>query len=110
MNFKRDFITNSSSTSFIITNLSDKTKSLLDFAKENIHLLSDFNKEYDQNYTEEEFLKSVMENNFNFEPKKFKKCIFGDEDCTIVGQVYDYQLRYGGKSKNFKWKFKEYHR
>jgi hypothetical protein len=107
MKLRRGFVTNSSSTSYIITNTSETEKTLVDFAKENIHLLHDFNHYYSYNYTEEEFLKSVEENNILFRPRETRICVFGDEDGTIVGHVYDYILREGGESKSWEWSFHE---
>jgi hypothetical protein len=40
----------------------------------------------------------------NFSPHSSKLCEFGDEDGTVIGQVFDYALRHGGHSKNWKWK------
>lgn len=106
MKYKGDFITNSSSTAYIITNLSNEEKTLMDFAKENIHLFYEFLKTYDWvDIEEESFLKSVAENNLIFKPNEQKWCRFGDEDGTDVGHVYDYILRDGGESINFKWKY-----
>ena len=36
--------------------------------------------------------------------------IFGDEDGTVIGRIFDYILRDGGESKNFKWSFYGYNR
>jgi len=106
MKTRSGFVSNSSSSSFIITNLSNKEKSLLDFAKENLYLLKDFNDSYGYDYNEKDFLISVKEDpTKKWKPNESKECGFGDESGTIVGIVYDYILRDGGTSENFSWKF-----
>ena len=110
MHRKDDFITNSSSTSFIITNLTNETKTLLDFAEENLFLLEDFNKSYNYHINKNDFLDSVKKDNIWFDRNEEKNCVFGDESGTLVGRVYDYILRKGGKSPSFEWKFDQYYR
>ena len=111
MKAKIDFVTNSSSTAFIISNNTNHKKTLVDFVRENPQLVQEFVEIY--GYKEEEFnqvnlIKSAEENNLYFKPGERKYCIFGDEQGTIVGYVFDYILRDGGKSKSFSWKFEEH--
>ena len=111
MKVKLDFVTNSSSTAYMIYNTSDKNKTLVDFAIENIDLLNQFVNDYDYQdnprFSLGSFLESVSKNNIEFKPGEEKYCVFGDEDGTVVGCVYDYILRDGGASRNFTWKYKE---
>ena len=111
---RNDFVTNSSSTAFIITNKTNERKTLVDFVKESPRLMEEFLDEwgdaYNDSYTLEALIKSAEENNTNFDPKESKQCIFGDEDETLIGGIFDYALREGGESESFKWKFDRYFR
>jgi hypothetical protein len=112
--YRLGFVTNSSSTSFIIVNKSKGTLTLVDFVKENPHLIEDYKKQYDwyakdPKFTQEKLIESAHANNETYAPGS-TTVTFGDEDGTLIGQVFDYILRDGGSSKNFEWSFLEYNR
>ena len=112
MKFKIDFVTNSSSTAYMIQNISDQVLTLADFALENISILDDFHIQYDwydgdERFTKVNLLESAANEGIEFQPGESKRCAFGDEQGTVVGHVYDYMLRGGGRSKNFSWSFLE---
>ena len=114
MRIKIDFVTNSSSTAFVIVNTSSEKKSLVDFVKENPELIQDFVDTYgfenQPEYCQEGLILSAEYNNEHFDPGERKICVFGDEQGTLIGNVFDYVLRDGGSSKSFSWHFHEYYR
>ena len=108
MKSRDGFVSNSSSTSFIITNISKTEKTLVDFVKENPQLVEQFKNKYDVNdadITQETLLKESAERDIFFLPGKGRTCVFGDEQHDVIGRGFDYILRDGGKSKSFTWSF-----
>ena len=109
------FVSNSSSTAFTIWNTTSEPKTLVDFVIENANLLDRFKKTYDWHkddprFTQDQMMADARELNETFKPKGFKILVFGDEQGTTIGNVYDYILRDGGSSKSFEWEFKEFFR
>ena len=105
------FVSNSSSTSFYITNTSKENKTIVDFVLENTHLIQEFINEYgyeeDNSINLVNMVENAVDRNISFNPGEKQKCIFGDEQGDVIGRVYDYMLRGGGKSKSFTWKTDE---
>jgi hypothetical protein len=111
MKIRKNFVSNSSSTSFILTNLTKVPLTLRDFISENAHLVEKFNQEYDDIYTVDDLLRSC--GNEALKPGD-TSMEFGDHEGpyghTPLGNVYDYILRDGGKSERFEWRFDHYNR
>lgn len=118
MKIREGYISNSSSTSFIIKNIGKETKTLVDFVIENPQLVDEFNREYDCDIKLDDLVLSAevrmarirRKDHYTLKPNQDKIWIFGDEQKDAVGCVYDYILRDGGRSKNFEWRFFRYNR
>jgi hypothetical protein len=83
---------------------------LVDFVKENPQLIEDWNSYYNYNNTQEQLIESAEMNDIIFRAGTSEEYVFGDEDGTLIGRVFDYILRDGGDSENFKWSFYEFYR
>jgi len=110
MKTRNGFVSNSSSSSFIITNKSGLELTLVDFVEENPQLVEQWNSYYNYDDTQEKLIESAESNNIIFSPYSSESYIFGDESGTVVGRIFDYILRDGGESVNFKWRFSQYYR
>ena len=67
MKIRNGFVSNSSSSSFIIINKSNKKLTLVDFVKENPQIVEEWNKYYDYNDSQDDLIKSAEENNIIFD-------------------------------------------
>lgn len=93
----------------MITNTTDHPLTLEDFVKENPHLVKRYNDYYesDEGFTQEMMIIDAIRRGMTFMPHEKTVAIFGDSQGDTLGWVFDYMLRDGGKSKSFRWKFKE---
>ena len=101
------FVSNSSSTSFIIINKTDQPINLVEFVTENHHLIDAFNKMFNERHTFKQVVASSRSRQMILQPGE-NECIFGDEDGDLIGEMFDYILRDGGESKRFAWRFEEF--
>jgi len=115
MKVRDGFVSNSSSTSFVIINKTDKELTLRDFIRDNAHLVDQYNFEYHHcgHYSVSELVHSAKTGDIILYPGE-TEMEFGDHDgefaFTPLGNVYDYILRDGGESERWKWRFDHYNR
>lgn len=110
MKIRNGYVSNSSSSSFIIRNKTDKDLTLVDFVKENPDLVTEFNREYDYGYTYLQLLECAINRDEIFPANSEESYVYGDEDGDVLGAVFDYILRDGGSSESFEWGFGEFYR
>lgn len=98
----------------MIINKSDRVLTIADFVLENPELIIEYQDQYcwtdaqKVGFTQDKLLKSAEQIDMVFQPGEHKYCVFGDEDGTLIGRVFDYILRDGGSSRNFDWRFHKF--
>jgi hypothetical protein len=101
MKIKNDFVTNSSSTSYMIKNVSESDNLTIKSFIESIwpHIQNEMKYyEFDVIYSKDDIIKSLEENYkdyFPLLPLQEKEMIWGDEHNNLAGRVFDYVLRPG---------------
>lgn len=99
MKIKLGHVTNSSSTGYIVENVSETDNLTARAFVDSIwpHIFDEM-KYYDFNYNKDTLIKSVEEDgkfNIPLAPGEEREMIWGDDDGSICGRVFDYCLRDG---------------
>lgn len=107
MKIREGFVSNSSSTSFIVTNKTENTLYVRDLCLEAMFLLRQFNEEYHYNISTEDYMKDLSYEDEEIKPGR-NVLVFGDENGGGYQTVFDYMMRDGGETLSFKWKFDKF--
>jgi len=116
MKIRMGFVSNSSSTGYVIVNLTKEWKTLEDFVRENPEIVEGFVRCYGTSlkgrspHTQEQMIKNAKSRGDSFPPRKETHISFGDCQGDVLGEVFDYMLRSGGTSKSFSWRFDHWER
>jgi len=144
MKTRSGFVSNSSSTSFIITNKTNSPIPWCEFVRETKHVVIYFIfSYYDVSGRLQKYIRELENDSEEGDnaigeqivdaDKRFcvaideildemcRECngvdaiqpgdmvaVFGDEDGTLIGEIYDYSLRDGGETNRFRWRLHEY--
>jgi hypothetical protein len=102
MKIRLGFVSNSSSSSFCISNITNEDKKLSDFILENIHFVDEYNCYFKDNIIKENILDNLQ--NLTIKANSSWVVKFDDNDRTIPAElVFRRQLSPSGKSQSFEW-------
>lgn len=117
MKIRNGFVSNSSSSSFVLHNKTNHKLELKEFVQEARDVVTRYIVEYGMPHTVEARANDTLETMTQLVLKVMEReakrlgalvpganfYVFGDEDGTTIGLVYDYALRRGGATKRFGW-------
>jgi hypothetical protein len=104
MKLRNGFVSNSSSSCFLVSNLWNDTQTLAAFIRENTQLVDQYNMEHKgtRHYTHKEVVECAEAEHLDFGPAEDKVVAFG-EQYNALGDVCRWMT--DGRSPNWKWQF-----
>ena len=103
MKIRLDFVTNSSSIAYVIRNRTNKEKTMLDFAKEIIHMLDQYNEDNSEfPVTREEYLDEAEDYGWSVGPNSEAEIVLHWEN-DFLGIILTQYLGHGS-SESFSWR------
>lgn len=107
MKTRSGFVSNSSSSSFIITNLTNQEKTLVDFIRDNPGLLKTFvgDDKWYSDYTDEVVEDSAEKYNKTFPPGEEVRCSFTNEGGSKVETMLRHMLEVTEDKETDEWRW-----
>ncbi len=107
MKQRQGFVSNSSSSSFILTNLLEGNKVLLDFVRDNPELLEGYAKDCFNDYTQRDIELDAAKYVTIFPPGEEVRCYFSNEVDSKAEEMLRHMLEIGGNKEinGWRWEF-----
>jgi len=108
MKIRTCFVSNSSTASFCVKNISDEDRSMMDLAIENMRFLDEYNRERPPEYqiSQEEYLESI-DNTYSFTlPAHTETSVTVGNEISTAGMIIEYGFSVYFRqsfSRSFQW-------
>lgn len=111
MKVRLGFVSNSSSSSYVINNKTDKDLSLADLIRENSHLAQECDRYSPKGakWTLETLIQSAKESGIVLKPGSNLISFSDADEYNAIEIIGDYEMREGGDSERFSWSIQDCH-